>query len=435
MEIIVKIGQFLLSISILIVLHEFGHFFFARVFKTRVEKFFLFFNPGFSLFKVNKGETTYGIGWLPLGGYVKIAGMIDESMDKEQMKQPAKPYEFRAKPAWQRLLIMLGGVMVNFLLGFLIYAAMLYTWGEDYLPVKNMQHGVVVDSTAYEAGFRDGDLILSLDGQQVDRFSQIVPIILLEDVSTVQVSRNGRTENIHLPLHVKKRIIKGDRLFTPRYPFIVGGFAEKSVARNAGIQKGDRIMRVDSIETPMEHQLKPALSNYQNQEITVTVLRNGREKEFTLMLDETAMLGVALDLTGVIETKKYTFVEAIPAGVAKAWDTGKKYLQQFKLVFSSETEAYKEVGGFITIGKIFPGVWNWQSFWGLTAFLSIMLAIINLLPIPALDGGHVTFLLYEIITGKQPGEKFMEYAQLTGMAILFALLIFANGNDIIKLFQ
>jgi regulator of sigma E protease len=259
----------------------------------------------------------------------------------------------------------------------------------------------------------------------------------LEDVNTVQVKRDGRTESIQLPLHIKKRIIKGDRLFSPRYPFIVGGFAKESVARNAGIQKGDRILRIDSIETPMADQLKPALNNFPNQEVTVTVLRNGREKEFTLTLNETAMLGVAVDLISVIqfETKKYTFLEAIPAGVAKAWETGKMYLQQFKLIFSSETEAYKEVGGFITIGKIFPGVWNWQSFWGLTAFLSIMLAILNLLPIPALDGGHVTFLLYEIITGKQPGEKFMEYAQLTGMAILFALLIFANGNDIIKLFQ
>jgi regulator of sigma E protease len=300
-----------------------------------------------------------------------------------------------------------------------------------------MQHGVVVDSTAYQAGFRNGDLILSLDGNQVDRFSQIVPTILLEDVNTVQVKRDGRTESIQLSLHIKKRIIKGDRLFSPRYPFIVGGFAKKSVARNAGIQKGDRILRIDSIETPMADLLKPALNNFPNQEVTVTVLRNGREKEFTLTLDETAMLGVAVDLISVIqfETKKYTFLEAIPAGVAKAWETGKIYLQQFKLIFSSETEAYKEVGGFITIGKIFPGVWNWQSFWGLTAILSIMLAILNLLPIPALDGGHVTFLLYEIITGKQPGEKFMEYAQLTGMAIIFALLIFVNGNDIIKLFQ
>ncbi|HKK58890.1 MAG TPA: RIP metalloprotease RseP [Salinivirga sp.] len=437
MEIIVKIGQFLLSLSILIVLHEFGHFFFARLFKTRVEKFFLFFNPGFSLFQFKKGETTYGLGWLPLGGYVKISGMIDESMDREQMNKPAKPYEFRAKPAWQRLLIMLGGVFVNFLLGFLIYAAVLYTWGEDYLPVKNLKHGVVVDSAAAEAGFKDGDRIVSLDGKEVERYREVITNILLEDVATVQVMRDGEQKSIMLPAEVKKKIIKGDRLFTPRIPFIVGAFGKKSAAQKAGIQKGDRIIQVDTIATPMADQLSPALKNYQNSNVNVTVLRDGREKTFEVQLDSTAMLGVAVDITKALdyETRHYSFVEAIPAGVSKAYDTGKKYLQQFKLIFSPETEAYKEVGGFITIGKIFPGVWNWQSFWSLTAFLSIMLAILNLLPIPALDGGHVMFLMYEIITGRKPGEKFMEYAQMTGMFILLALLIFANGNDIVKLFQ
>lgn len=437
MEIIVKIGQFLLSLSILIALHEFGHFFFARLFKTRVEKFYLFFNPGFSIFKFKKGETTYGLGWLPLGGYVKISGMIDESMDREQMSKPAKPYEFRAKPAWQRLLIMLGGVFVNFLLGFLIYAAVLYTWGEDYLPVKNMEHGVVVDSVAAEAGFKDGDRIVSLDGKEVDRYRDIVTNILLEDVNTVQVKRDGETHSITLPAQVKKKIIKGDRLFYPRFPFIVGGFGKNSVAKKVGIQKGDKIIKVDTIETQMADQLSPALKQYQNREVEITVLRDGSEKTFDVKLDSTAMLGVAFDITNALDFEKrhYSFAEAIPAGVSKAYDTGKKYLQQFKLIFSPETEAYKEVGGFITIGKIFPGQWNWQSFWSLTAFLSIMLAILNLLPIPALDGGHVMFLIYEIITGRKPGEKFMEYAQMTGMFILLALLIFANGNDILKLFK
>ncbi len=437
MEIIVKVGQFLLSLSILIVLHEFGHFFFARVFKTRVEKFYLFFNPGFSLFKLKKGETTYGIGWLPLGGYVKIAGMIDESMDKDQMKKPPKPYEFRSKPAWQRLIIMLGGVLVNFILGFLIYAAVLYTWGEDYLPMKNLTHGVTVDSVAAEAGFKKGDKIVSLDGKKVERFSDIIPGILLEDVNTIQVERNKKVVDVILPPEVKKKIIKGDRLFTPRYPFIVGAFAKNSAAKKAGIQKGDQVIMVDTIPTEMADQLSPALKNFKNKDVSVTVLRNGRKKQFNVSLGEDAMLGIAVDVTKVLnfETKHYGFIEAIPAGVSKAYDTGKKYLQQFKLIFSPETEAYKEVGSFITIGKLFPGVWNWQSFWSLTAFLSIMLAIINLLPIPALDGGHVMFLLYEIITGKPPGEKFMEYAQLTGMLILLALMVFANGNDIVKLFN
>jgi regulator of sigma E protease len=262
MEILVKIGQFLLSLSILIVLHEFGHYFFARLFKTRVEKFYLFFDAGFSLFKFKKGETTYGIGWLPLGGYVKISGMIDESMDKEQMKQPPKPYEFRSKPAWQRLIIMLGGVLVNFFLGFFIYAMVLFAWGEDYLPVKNMEYGVMVDSVAAEAGFQDGDKILSLNGEKVERFGEIVPTILLEDIHTVQVERDGKIKDITLPTHILKKIIKGDKLFAPRYPFIIGQFAKKSVGKEAGLQKGDQIIGVDTIETITADKLLPALKKY-----------------------------------------------------------------------------------------------------------------------------------------------------------------------------
>jgi regulator of sigma E protease len=437
MEILVKIGQFLLSLSILIVLHEFGHYFFARLFKTRVEKFYLFFDAGFSLFKFKKGETTYGIGWLPLGGYVKISGMIDESMDKEQMKQPPKPYEFRSKPAWQRLIIMLGGVLVNFFLGFFIYAMVLFAWGEDYLPVKNMEYGVMVDSVAAEAGFQDGDKILSLNGEKVERFGEIVPTILLEDIHTVQVERDGQIKNITLPTHILKKIIKGDKLFAPRYPFIIGQFAKKSVGKEAGLRKGDHIIGVDTIETVTADKLLPALKKYKNNHVDIHIVRNGMDETINVKLDSTAMLGIAVDPTKALkfETRNYSFLESLPAGVSKTYDMGKKYLQQFKLIFSPETEAYKEVGGFIAIGNIFPGVWDWRSFWNLTAFLSIMLAILNLLPIPALDGGHVTFLLYEIISGRKPGEKFMEYAQITGMLILLALLVFANGNDIIKLFN
>jgi regulator of sigma E protease len=437
MEILVKIGQFLLSLSILIVLHEFGHFFFARLFKTRVEKFYLFFDAGFSLFKFKKGETTYGIGWLPLGGYVKISGMIDESMDKEQMKKPAQPHEFRSKPAWQRLLIMLGGVLVNFFLGFFIYAMVLFAWGEDYLPVKNMEYGVMVDSAAAEAGFRDGDKIISLNDQKVERFSDIVPTILLDDIHTVYVERNGEQKVINLSPHILKKIIKGDKLFAPRYPFIIGQFGKNSVAQKAGLQKGDRIIGVDTIKTATADQLSPALKKHKNSKVDIHYIRAGMEETITVQLDSTALLGIAVDPAKALnfETKYYSFAESLPAGVAKTYDMGKKYLQQFKLIFSPETEAYKEIGGFIAIGNIFPGVWDWRSFWNLTAFLSIMLAILNLLPIPALDGGHVTFLLYEIISGRKPGEKFMEYAQITGMVILLALLLFANGNDIIKLFK
>lgn len=435
MEVLIKIAQLLLSLSILVIIHEFGHFFFARLFKTRVEKFYLFFDPWFSLFKFKKGKTEYGIGWVPLGGYVKIAGMIDESMDKEQMKQPAKPDEFRSKTTGQRLLIMVGGVLFNLILAILIYAAVLKVWGEEYLPVENMKYGIVCDSTALEIGLQDGDKILSIDQQHVEKSTSIVPYILLNDAKTIQVERNGRPVEVEISKSIIPKLIKGQAFVSPRFPFYISQFTKESAGEKAGMRVGDKIVAIDTLETLYFDQFAKQIKNYKNTTTTITVDRHGETLALEVSIPESGLIGAAADIN-IFDLKKieYGFFEAFPAGIKKSVQVGQDYLKQFKLLFNRETKAYESVGGFIAIGNIFPGQWDWQSFWNLTGFLSIMLAILNILPIPALDGGHVMFLLYEIITRRKPSDKFMEYAQMVGLILLLALLIFANGNDIIKLF-
>ncbi|RUT73350.1 RIP metalloprotease RseP [Ancylomarina longa] len=448
MEILVKIGQFLLSLSILVVLHELGHFTFAKIFKTRVEKFYMFFNPGFSLFKFKKGETEYGIGWIPLGGYVKISGMIDESMDKEQMKLPPKPYEFRSKPAWQRLFIMIGGVLVNFVLAFLIYTSVLYTWGEQYLPAENVKYGVVCDSLAQSIGLQNGDKIVALDHQKIKKYKEIVPNIILNNPKTIQVVRNNEEKTIEVPTSFVPELLahssKGFSMSSTislRYPLdklSVGRLQKDFPAKKAGFKVGDKIALVDSLSFQYYDEFQSYLLKHRSQKVTVVLNRNGQEVKTNLELTEEGKMGFNVQESEKIfefKTIKYGFLESIPAGIGKGIHSLDSYLKQFKLIFSSKTKAYKSIGGFITIGNIFPGVWDWHVFWNLTAFLSIILAIMNILPIPALDGGHVLFLLYEMITGRKPGDKFMEYAQVAGMIILFGLLIFANANDIIKLFS
>ncbi|MCX7987317.1 MAG: RIP metalloprotease RseP [Bacteroidales bacterium] len=439
MEILVKIGQFLLSLSILIILHEFGHFFFARLFKTRVEKFYLFFNPWFSLFKFKKGETEYGIGWIPLGGYVKISGMIDESMDVEQMKQPPQPYEFRSKPSWQRLLIMLGGVLVNFILALVIYIGVLYTWGEEYLPTSEVKYGIAVDSLGYQVGFRSGDKIISVDNKPVDNFFKIIPTIVLEEAKTVQVLRDTQVVNVELPDHITHALIRKKELFTVRIPFIVGGFTKESVAKQAGFQVGDKMLKINGQEAIYFDQFRSILSQHKNDTILVTVERSGQHLDIKVKVPETGLLGIYpdgnLSKFFIFKHIEYGFFESIPAGISKGFNTLGSYIKQFKLVFSPTAKGYESLGGFITMGSIFPGTWDWQAFWSLTAFLSIILAFMNILPIPALDGGHIMFLLYEMITGRKPSDKFLERAQMIGLAILFALLIYANLNDVIRLFS
>jgi len=447
METFIKICQFLLSLSILVMLHELGHFTFAKIFKTRVEKFYIFFNPVFSLFKFKRGETEYGMGWIPLGGYVKIAGMIDESMDTEQMKRPAKDYEFRSKPAWQRLLIMIGGVLVNIVLAFIIYIAVLYTWGEEYLPAKNVKHGIVCNELVKSIGVQNGDIIYALDNEEVERFSEIIPNILLNAPKTIQVIRNNHTINIDIPksfipalIEQSSNSFKFSYPIAPRFqfkPFIMESFSENSVINKAGAKVGDELIAIDGNEFEYFDQYSRYMRTVANKPVMVTALRNNDTLRYSVTLGENSLLGIARNPIFPFElnTRKYTLAEAIPAGITTTIDKLGSYLKQFKLIFNSENKAYKSLGGFITIGNIFPGVWDWRAFWNLTAFLSIILGIMNLLPIPALDGGHVMFLLYEIITRRKPSEKFMEYAQLTGMLLLFSLLILANANDVIKLFN
>ncbi|MDA3779042.1 MAG: RIP metalloprotease RseP [Bacteroidales bacterium] len=436
MEVLVKIAQLLLSLSILVILHEFGHFAFAKLFKTRVEKFYLFFNPWFSLFKRKIGETEYGIGWVPLGGYVKISGMIDESMDKEQMKKPPEPHEFRSKPTWQRLLIMLGGVMVNFILALFIYSAILFVWGSQYLPTKNVTYGITADSVAQSIGFNNGDKILSVDNKYIEDFHQIVPTIVLDEAKTVQIERNGKEIDIKIPKEIISVLLNDPGFISLRIPFIVDRFTKESKAKSAGLRKGDEILGVNNMQTRFFDQFADSLKKIKADVVNIAISRDNKKMNFDVRLSENGIIGVAPfgSLIELFELKytEYGFFQSIPAGINKGVETFKSYLKQLKLIFSPETEAYKSLGGFITIGNIFPGTWDWHSFWSLTAFLSIILAIMNVLPIPALDGGHVVFLLYEMITGRKPNDKVMEYAQIAGMIILFSLLIFANGNDIIK---
>ena len=439
MEILVKAGQLLLSLSILVILHELGHFIPAKLFKTRVEKFYLFFDPWFSLFKKKVGGTEYGVGWLPLGGYVKISGMIDESMDKEQMKKEPQPWEFRSKPAWQRLIIMLGGVTVNVILAFVIYSFSLVIWGEKYLPSEKATYGIHCDSLALAAGFQEGDMIYSIDNKLVNRFAsesgalhpEVIERLILDDAKLVTVTREGVKVDVPFTEEVKSLVLAKTKLFTPNIPFIIDGFSETSVMQLAGAEVGDKILRINNEDMGYAGDVMQYTPSLKGDSATVVVDRNGEEVSFNVFLGE-GVMGVQLRPFSALyefEKEQYNAISVIPAALTKTGDEIANYLKQFKLIKQSP----ESVGGFISIGNIFPPVWDWQRFWSLTAFLSIMLAVLNLLPIPALDGGHVVFLLYEVLTGRQPNEKVMEYAQTVGIILLLGLVLYANGNDIFKL--
>ncbi len=442
MDIIIKILQLILSLSILVIVHEFGHFIAAKAFKTRVEKFYLFFNPWFSIFKFNYKGTEYGLGWLPLGGYVKIAGMIDESMDKEQLKKPAQAWEFRSKPAWQRLIIMLGGVIMNVVLAIVIYIGILSYYGEEYLPTTEAnKYGISADSLAQEMGFKNGDKVISIGGEYVEDFQKIPMNIILNEAKSAQVIRNGQKVDIVFPDGSLYKLVqhKSPVFISVRLPFIARSFTKESVAKEAGMQVGDTIISINGVEKRYFGEFREEVQKHENEDVVITVKRGNQPVDLSMHLGEEGLLGVypKNDLNDffTLNKKDYNIAQAIPAGFNRTWVGIGNYLKQLKLLFSPEVKAYESVGGFITIGSIFPAQWHWESFWRLTAFLSIMLAIINVLPIPALDGGHVLFLLYEIIARRKPSDKFLEYAQVVGMVILFSLLILANGNDIIKLFR
>lgn len=443
MEFVIKISQFLLSLSLLIVLHELGHFIPAKAFKTRVEKFYLFFDVKFSLFKKKIGETVYGIGWLPLGGYVKISGMIDESMDTEQMAQEPQPWEFRSKPAWQRLIIMLGGVTVNFILAIFIYIGMSYYYGDKFLPNDNIKDGLLIESSvANKAGLLTGDKIIAVDGYQIKTFSEISEKVLFG--KEVLFERDGNQSTVTLPEDFLAQLIdsKEKGFISLRMPFAIAKVPDTSANKNSGIKKGDILIALNDFKTKYIDQVKLGLEKFKGQNVTAQVLREGDVTTVPLQISDEGKLGLVysgitednLERLGYyqFETKTYDFFESFPVGLNKAKNKMVSYWDQLGAIFTPSTGAYKGVGGFYAIFNIFPATWSWQVFWSITAFLSIMLGVLNLLPIPALDGGHVMFLLYEMVSGRKPGDKFMEYAQMVGFFILIALVLFANGNDIYK---
>lgn len=440
MDILIKAGQLFLSLSILILLHELGHFMAARFFKTRVEKFYLFFNPWFEIFKFKKGETEYGLGWLPLGGYVKIAGMIDESMDKEAMKLPPQPYEFRSKPAWQRLIIMLGGIIMNVLLGIFIYWMLLFFAGEEYIPTSNLKYGIAVDSIGWEMGFQNGDKIVAVDGKPVENFNRVTATIIIDMAKEVTVDRNGEIVTVPIDQSMIKKAIdnKSVDFISARMPFVIKAFSPNSAAKSAGLEINDEVLAVNNQPARYYDEVRSQLMANKGKEIELTLLRNNDTVSKKMAISEDGLIGVQVAPgSEFMETKviKYSFLGALPAGINKAWETLTNYVKQFALIFSSKVQGYKHVGGFISIANAFDPSWNWLAFWSFTGFLSIALAFMNLLPIPALDGGHVIFTLYEMVTRRKPNEKFLEYAQVAGMIILLTLMVYANGNDIVGLFR
>ncbi|MCW3787202.1 RIP metalloprotease RseP [Plebeiibacterium sediminum] len=435
MEILIKAGQLILSLSILVILHEFGHFFFAKLFKTRVEKFYLFFDPWFSLLKFKKGDTEYGVGWLPLGGYVKISGMIDESMDKEALKEEPKPYEFRAKPAYQRLLIMIGGVMVNFLLAFFIFWMILFKWGEGYIDVKDATYGLAYHPIAHEFGLQDGDIVTAVDTFTVQTASDIQSLILLEGAKEITVQRKDSTFKLTIPADFSEKFLENEvkALAIERVFSVVDSVFANTEAEKAGIKKGDVILSINGKEADYARMATSLFQENAGKRIVIELVRDNKNLKLTSNVSDKGKVGLQWLIDFKITHVKYGFWEALPAGVNKGIDTLVGYVKQFKLVFTKA--GVKQIGGFGAIGNLFPPSWDWQSFWSLTGFLSIVLAFMNILPIPALDGGHVLFLLYEIVSGRKPSEKFLEYAQVAGMILLLSLLLFANGNDIFRLIK
>lgn len=441
----VKAGQLILALSILVILHEFGHFITARWFGCRVEKFYLFFDPWFSLFKKKVGDTEYGVGWLPLGGYVKIAGMVDESMDTEALKAEPQAWEFRSKPAWQRLIIMLGGIIMNVIVAILIFAMVLFVWGEEKVPVSSMKYGISFQDTVFQQiGFQQGDKIISVDGKPVDYIDKLTYQVITG--TKAEVERNGERLTLQFPESLLGDLVSrkknGMLSLDPRVPAILGSFEginETTPAMKAGLQGGDKIVSVNQIPVTYFDEIRTVLLQAKTDSVQVQYERNGQLQSANIAMNEERKIGILpliyfpelMDSLGIIkvEHKSYNLFEALPGGVAKTGEKLSMYVAQFKKILNPKTGAYKGLGGFKAIANAFPGVWNWEAFWNMTGFLSIVLAFMNLLPIPALDGGHVMFTLYEMITGRKPHEKVLEYAQIAGMIFLLILMVYANAND------
>ena len=440
MEILVKVLQFFMSLTLLVAIHEFGHFIVARIFKIRVEKFYIFFDWGFSLWKKKCGDTEYGLGWLPLGGYCKIAGMVDESMDKEQLASAPQPWEYRAKPAWQRFLVLAAGVTMNVILAFFIYCGISFSYGSQYVSNEDMIYGYEFSQSAEQLGFQDGDRIVTIGGEKIENINSILSKILLaKDECEVEVVRGGAEhkfllDNEILNLMRKDNTFEKENLYTPLMPFVLDSIVSPT-AVSAGLQKGDRIIGIGGEALPYYNHYAERLTKLAGSNAELQVVRGADTLTLTVPVNSEGKLGVITENFFKVRTEKYNFFEAIPAGARLTAKTIKSYWDQLVLIVKPDTGLYKHVGGFIAIGNIFPSEWDWQQFWSMTAFLSIILAVMNIIPIPGLDGGHMIFTFWEMITGRKVSDKVLEVAQYIGMALILALVLFANGNDIYKLFK
>ena len=439
MDVLLKIIQVILSLSLLVLVHEFGHYITARIFKIRVEKFYLFFPPAIFKFKPKKSDTEFGIGCIPLGGFCKISGMIDESMDKEAMAKPPQPWEFRSRPAWQRVIVLAGGVLMNVVLAIVLYIAILFTWGEQYIKNEDVIYGIEASSLAQEIGFENGDRILALDGNPApDNFNEIHMDMLRDQVSRVTVLRDGDTVDVDIDPEYMPAMLNTPGMFGIRLPIAVGGLPDTSINASADLRQGDRFLTADGRPVTWYQDLQAVLADNAGRTVELSLLRDSDTVNVPVKVSQNGKIEVLLqrDITDIhITQKEYGLLEAIPAGFMMTFTNIGHYIKELGLIFSPQTEAYKSVGSFIAIGSIFPSSWNWQIFWNITALLSIMLAVMNLLPIPALDGGHILFTLYEMITGRKPSDRFMEVAQMIGMFLLLMIMILAFGNDLLRLFR
>lgn len=442
---LIKTIQVILALSILILVHEAGHFFFAKIFGIRVDKFFLFFDAGdFKLLstksgwfarlfpKAKKWETEYGIGWLPLGGYCKIAGMIDESMDTEHLTTEPQPWEFRSKPAWKRLLVMAGGVLFNFIFAIMAYTGILSKWGESY--ISNDENYIYVNELAYDMGFRNGDRILSFDDFIPENFGMLQAHLAREAASKVSVLRGKDTINIYIDHNRMGEVLNSPGMFDLAREFIVDRIPENSLNYSAGLQTDDRIISIDSLSVRFVQDAEDILKGKAGSLVETQILRGTDTLSVPLQVDTLGRFGIFTKING-IKTKEYSFISAIPAGFNRTFSTIGGYLKDLKLVFTPSTEAYKSVGSFIAMGQIFPSTWDWFSFLNILALLSVMLGVMNLIPIPALDGGHIVFTLYEMLTGRKPSDKFLYVMQIIGMLLIFGLMFLAFGNDIARLLR
>lgn len=439
-----KTAQFILSFSILVVLHELGHFIPARLFKTRVEKFYLFFNPGFSLWKKKIGETEYGIGWIPFGGYVKISGMIDESMDKDQLKKAPEDWELRSKPAYQRLIVMLGGVIVNVLLAIIIFIGLSWVYGDDNLPAKNVTYGLHVNAVAKSIGLEEGDKIIAIDNKEIEDIGSIESSLVLGNPKTLQIQRGDSSFDVKIPSTLSTTLASDKKnasmpFVMPRIPIIIDSIGKNAVTMDAGVfMKGDTLIAINQKAVKYRMDFENIKKQYADSIVTISLLRGADTVNVKALINGSGQLGVFLKIPADLFTtvhKEFSFIEAIPFGIKRTFATLDNYVQGIKQIFTGKVNPNDSLGSLISIGNTFPSFWDWERFWTLTGVFSIILAFMNVLPIPALDGGHALFILFEMITGRKPSDKFMEYAQITGMLIMFGLMFYALGLDFWRLFK